>query len=173
MSRRLVLVALAVPLLLAACGHQQAPRMQLAAARTAHVVSDVDELRASAHARSVAAKQSQLPLSAPQDARGATQAPSQHSAPATTPAKRSGALSAGPDDAFWRRLSQCESPNGDSGTFAGYFQFSSDTAAKVGYHAGESYDEQLAQAKTWLAMIRGDGGSKSGWPRCWWVALRG
>lgn len=76
------------------------------------------------------------------------------------------------DDAFWRRLANCESPGGTSGQFAGYFQFSADTAKKVGYVPGMTYEQQKALAIKWLGMIHGAGGSRSGWPRCWWVALR-
>lgn len=75
------------------------------------------------------------------------------------------------DAAFWRRLANCESPTGRSGTYLGYFQFSRDTARKVGYYEGASYEEQVAMAQKWLAMIGGRGGSRSGWPVCWWKAL--
>ena len=77
------------------------------------------------------------------------------------------------DDAFWRRLANCESADGTGGNGGGYFQFSPDTAKKVGYRPGLSYGEQLAMAKEWLRRIKGRGGSTSGWPHCWWVALRG
>lgn len=75
-------------------------------------------------------------------------------------------------DAFWRRVANCESSDGRSGAFLGYFQFSRDTARKVGWFNGAGYAEQLAMAKRWLAMIGGRGGSRSGWPVCWFVALR-
>lgn len=75
------------------------------------------------------------------------------------------------DAAFWRRLANCESPTGRSGTYLGYFQFSRDTARKVGYYEGASYEEQVAMAQRWLAMIGGRGGSRSGWPVCWWRAI--
>lgn len=79
-----------------------------------------------------------------------------------------------PDDAFWKRLSNCESSTGAGGNGGGYFQFSPDTAKRVGYHAGMSYGEQLSLAKKWLSMIGlSNGGTTSGWPHCWWVAKRG
>jgi hypothetical protein len=72
---------------------------------------------------------------------------------------------------FWRRLANCECASGRcGGSFRGYFQFSADTARKVGYFEGASYDEQVAMAQRWLAMIGGRGGSRSGWPVCWWRA---
>lgn len=79
------------------------------------------------------------------------------------------------DAAFWRRLANCESPDGRSGTYLGYFQFSRDTARKVGWFDGATYEQQRAMAERWLAMIGGPsrGGGRSGWPHCWWVALRG
>lgn len=79
------------------------------------------------------------------------------------------------DAAFWRRLANCESADGRSGRYLGYFQFSRDTARKVGWFDGASYEQQQAMAERWLAMIGGPsrGGGRSGWPRCWWVALRG
>lgn len=76
------------------------------------------------------------------------------------------------DDAFWKRLSNCESPSGAVGKHIGYFQFSHDTAAKVGIDGSESYEVQKSAAIRWLGMIGGRGGSKSGWPTCWWVALK-
>lgn len=77
------------------------------------------------------------------------------------------------DAGFWRRLSSCESSTGRGGNGGGYFQFSGDTASKVGYHAGLSYEQQRALAVKWLGMIHGAGGSRSGWPHCWWVARSG
>lgn len=79
------------------------------------------------------------------------------------------------DAAFWRRLANCESADGRSGTYLGYFQFSRDTARKVGWFDGATYEQQRAMAEKWLAMIGGPsrGGGRSGWPHCWWVALRG
>lgn len=79
------------------------------------------------------------------------------------------------DAAFWRRLANCESPDGRSGRYLGFFQFSRDTARKVGWFDGASYEQQQAMAERWLAMIGGPsrGGTRSGWPHCWWVALRG
>lgn len=80
------------------------------------------------------------------------------------------------DGAFWRRLANCENADGDGdGNGGGYFQFSPDTAKKVGYRPGMSYETQVALAEKWLGMIGGprNGGGRSGWPHCWWVALRG
>ena len=80
------------------------------------------------------------------------------------------------DAAFWRRLANCENADGDNdGNGGGYFQFSPDTARKVGYRPGASYEAQVGMAQRWLSMIGGpkNGGSRSGWPHCWWVALRG
>lgn len=75
------------------------------------------------------------------------------------------------DEAFWRRLANCESANGTGGNGGGYFQFSPDTARRVGYRPGMSYEEQRALAVKWLGMINGRGGSRSGWPVCWWRAV--
>lgn len=78
------------------------------------------------------------------------------------------------DAAFWRRLANCENADGDGdGNGGGYFQFGPDTARKVGYRPGMSYDEQVVLAERWLAMIGGPsrGGTRSGWPVCWWRAL--
>lgn len=80
-------------------------------------------------------------------------------------------VAAAPDDAFWRRLANCESPTGRSGTYLGYFQLSRDTARKVGYRPGMTYEQQRELAKKWLAMIGGRGGTRAGWPVCWWRAL--
>lgn len=79
------------------------------------------------------------------------------------------------DAAFWRRLANCESADGTGGNGGGYFQFSPDTARKVGYRPGLSYETQRAMAEEWLGRIGGprNGGGRSGWPHCWWVALRG
>lgn len=78
------------------------------------------------------------------------------------------------DAAFWLRLSKgCECRTGDCANSGGYFQFKGSTARKVGYRPGMSYEEQRALAEKWLGMIGGNGGGSSGWPHCWWVALRG
>lgn len=79
------------------------------------------------------------------------------------------------DGAFWRRLANCESADGNGGNGGGFFQFSPDTARKVGYRPGMSYETQRGLAESWLARIGGPskGGTRSGWPHCWWVALRG
>lgn len=72
---------------------------------------------------------------------------------------------------FWRRLANCESPSGKSGHFRGYFQFSPDTAAKVGIDGSESYEEQRAAAQRWASQV--NPGSTAGWPTCWPIAQRG
>lgn len=74
---------------------------------------------------------------------------------------------------FWRRLANCESADGHSGTYIGYFQFSRDTAKKVGITGSESYDTQVAAAQKWASIIHPREGTTAGWPHCWWVALRG
>lgn len=75
------------------------------------------------------------------------------------------------DAAFWARLGPgCESSTGTGGNGGGFFQFSPDTAKRVGYHAGLSYEEQRTLAVKWLGMIGGRGGSRAGWPVCWWRA---
>lgn len=94
--------------------------------------------------------------------------PSRPQAP-PAPARGGGAAIQGGD--FWRRLANCECASGHChGPYVGYFQFSHDTAAKVGIDGSESYEEQLAAAQRWLGMIGGRGGSRSGWPVCWWKA---
>lgn len=76
-----------------------------------------------------------------------------------------------PDDAFWRRLANCECASGRcGGRHISYFQFSPDTARKLGIDGSEPYEEQKAAAIRWLGMIGGRGGSRSGWPICWWKA---
>ena len=52
--------------------------------------------------------------------------------------------------------------------YVGYFQFSRDTARKVGIDGSEDYETQKAAAQRWAAMV--DPGSRSGWPVCWWKA---
>jgi hypothetical protein len=74
-------------------------------------------------------------------------------------------------DAFWQALSNCESPTGEVGRHVGYFQFSWDTAAKVGIDGTEPYEEQKAAAIEWARRIHPNEGTRSGWPHCWWQAL--
>jgi hypothetical protein len=93
------------------------------------------------------------------------------SVPTNTPKPTEATTDPSPD--FWRRLANCESADGRSGKYLGYFQFSRDTASKVGINGSESYEVQREAAVRWLGMIGGRGGSRSGWPRCWWIALRG
>lgn len=69
---------------------------------------------------------------------------------------------------FWRRLAKCESPSGHSGRYIGYFQFSADTAAKVGIDGSEDYETQRAAAESWSHRVNPS--STAGWPRCWKVA---
>lgn len=71
-------------------------------------------------------------------------------------------------DDFWRRLANCESSDGRSGQFLGYFQFSRDTAAKVGIDGSESYETQRAAAESWSHQVNPS--STAGWPHCWKVA---
>jgi hypothetical protein len=74
-------------------------------------------------------------------------------------------------DDFWRRLAQCESEMGR--TSRNIFQFSPDTAGKVGIDGSEPYDVQRAAAIRWAAIIHPGEGTIAGWPNCWWVALKG
>lgn len=81
-----------------------------------------------------------------------------------------------PGGDFWWRLShKCECKSDPKGCpySGGWFQFKGDTATKVGYFVGATYDEQRGMARDWLARIGGpkNGGTRSGWPQCWWVAL--
>lgn len=71
-------------------------------------------------------------------------------------------------DDFWYRLAMCESGAGASSP--NIFQFMGGTAAKVGYYAGASYDEQRAMAIDWASRIHPNEGSTAGWPVCWWTA---
>jgi len=72
---------------------------------------------------------------------------------------------------FWRRLANCECASGHcGGPYVGYFQFSRDTAAKVGIDGSESYEEQRAAAQAWAQRIHPREGTSSGWPVCWWKA---
>lgn len=77
------------------------------------------------------------------------------------------------DDAFWRRLANCESRYGASGMFVGYFQLTWANAARVGISPSSSYEEQKAGAITWLGLIGGRGWTTAGWPTCWPIAIRG
>jgi len=76
------------------------------------------------------------------------------------------------DDAFWRRLADCECASGRcGGAHVGYFQFSRDTARKVGIDGSESYEEQRAAAVEWARRIHPREATRSGWPHCWGEAL--
>lgn len=78
------------------------------------------------------------------------------------------------DDAFWRRVANCECASGQCSNGAGYFQFTDPgTARKAGYVRGSSYEEQLSAAKRWAGMIHPREGTTAGWPHCWWVAKSG
>lgn len=70
---------------------------------------------------------------------------------------------------FWWNLANCESEVGR--TSRNIFQFSSDTASKVGIDGSEPYDTQKAAAIAWAARIHPREASSSGWPTCWAVAL--
>ena len=72
---------------------------------------------------------------------------------------------------FWRALSNCESPTGVVGKHVGYFQFSWDTARKVGIDGTEDYETQKAAAQEWARRIHPNEATSSGWPRCWKRAL--
>ncbi len=75
------------------------------------------------------------------------------------------------DDAFWRRLADCECASGRcGGVHVSYFQFSADTALKVGIDGSEPYEEQRAAAVEWARRIHPREGTSAGWPHCWWVA---
>jgi hypothetical protein len=72
------------------------------------------------------------------------------------------------DEAFWRRLADCECASGHcGGGHVGYFQFSADTAAKVSIDGSEGYEEQRAAAIVWAARIHPRENTRSGWPHCW------
>jgi hypothetical protein len=80
-------------------------------------------------------------------------------------------VAATPDDAFWRRLADCECASGAcGGAHVSYFQFSRDTARKVGIDGSEPYEEQRAAAQEWARRIHPNEGTRSGWPVCWWRA---
>ena len=73
-------------------------------------------------------------------------------------------------DDFWHRLAMCESGGrlNPPGRHVGAFQFSRDTARKVGIDGSEDYETQKAAAQRWASMV--DPGSRAGWPVCWWKA---
>lgn len=78
-----------------------------------------------------------------------------------------------PGGDFWRELANCECASGHcGGPHVGYFQLSPDTAAKVGIDGSEDYDTQRDAAIEWARRIHPNEGTRSGWPHCWWVALR-
>ncbi len=98
---------------------------------------------------------------------------SSRSRPLAPKAQPPGQGTGDPDTAFWRALANCECASGHcGGRFHGYFQFSDDTARKVGWSDTDSYERQVLEAKFWLILIGGRGGTRSGWPVCWWVAQR-
>lgn len=81
-------------------------------------------------------------------------------------------------DVNWDALAACES-SGDSdgvephviehnpaGFYETEFQFSPDTARKVGAYRGMPYSAAMAAAQQWASMIA-DPGSRQGWPTCW------
>lgn len=88
----------------------------------------------------------------------------------TAPEGNEGAVQTG-DDAFWRRLANCECESGRcGGAHVSFFQFSRDTARKVGIDGSESYEDQRAAAQEWARRIHPREGTTAGWPHCWWVA---
>lgn len=90
-------------------------------------------------------------------------------APPPDPIPAEGAVNQ--DEAFWRRLADCECASGHcGGGHVGWFQFSADTAAKVGIDGSEGYEEQRAAAIVWAARIHPRENTRSGWPHCWDVA---
>lgn len=77
----------------------------------------------------------------------------------------------GEGDDFWHRLAMCESGmRVTHNRYVGFFQFSHDTARKVGIDGSESYEEQRAAAQEWARRIHPNEGTRSGWPVCWWKA---
>lgn len=81
----------------------------------------------------------------------------------------------GVDDAFWWRVSRCESPSNArsrNGLYGGYFQMT-----QQAWHGGggegipetHGYDEQLVVAKAWAARTN----PWRQWPVCWPRAARG
>jgi hypothetical protein len=82
-----------------------------------------------------------------------------------------------PDGDTFDALAACESA-GDTdgkpphnikpdepGGFITEFQFSSDTAAKVGAYHGMPYEAAKAAARSWASQV--DPASRAGWPTCW------
>jgi hypothetical protein len=83
--------------------------------------------------------------------------------------------------AFWRALANCESADGSDKVvrgvvvYVGYFQFAPGTWAATGGGPKGSYEHQRSRAILWATRLvkqRTSPGSRSGWPVCWWVALR-
>jgi hypothetical protein len=85
------------------------------------------------------------------------------------PVKQSVAVETPTDADFWRRLANCENPNGDAP--GGYFQFMGSTRSKVGWSPDQSYEQQRSEAIWWAQQIHPREGTSTGWPQCWWVAL--
>jgi hypothetical protein len=79
------------------------------------------------------------------------------------------------DDAFWRRVADCESPTNQrsrNGKYGGYFQMTQQAwhgGGGDGVPESHTYDEQLAVAKRWAAMTN----PWRQWPVCWPRAARG
>lgn len=79
------------------------------------------------------------------------------------------------DDAFWRRVANCESPSNArsrNGLYGGYFQMTQSSwhgGGGEGVPETHTYDEQLVVAKTWAAMTN----PWKQWPVCWPRAARG
>lgn len=79
------------------------------------------------------------------------------------------------DEAFWWRLSRCESPSNArsrNGLYGGYFQMTQSAwhgGGGVGIPETHSYDDQLVVAKAWAAITN----PWRQWPVCWPRAARG
>lgn len=97
--------------------------------------------------------------------------------PATYEPQRASGTASGPSvrileprEDFWRALADCESPDGRSGRFLGYFQFHPSTWRATGGGELGSYEHQKARAQQWASKV--SPGTRAGWPHCWWVAKR-
>lgn len=91
-------------------------------------------------------------------------------APAYEPVRATGrsedvGVTVRPDGDFWRALANCESPNGTSGRYLGYFQFHPSTWAATGGGPLGDYEHQRARAQKWASQV--NPGSTAGWPVCW------
>ena len=67
---------------------------------------------------------------------------------------------------MWARLRACESPNGASGHYRGFYQFSPaswQAAGGTGDPAAASLDEQTSRAQ----YVAAHGNPAQQWPVCW------